>query len=193
LEELADKVIEQIERAAVTGFKGALDELIRYHRFVLDVHDTRSEEGHPLSLAEVGGFFEAPYQEWIRQYRRVLEKAVAKIGVETYFIDALGHVVIRLLPYDAATVSPAVVTSLLDIGLHEVIVLEAWVTRRTTVDIQLGESAQPRLELAGSDLRAYKQVIPSFLGAWENVLRLSDNLYDYRGSRRRSAAEHGML
>ena len=37
LEELADKIIGRIERSAVTGFKGAMDELIRYHRFLLDV------------------------------------------------------------------------------------------------------------------------------------------------------------
>jgi hypothetical protein len=189
LEELADKIIGQVDRSAITGFKGAMDELIRYHRFLLDVQDTRTDDGTPINLAEVGGFFEAPYQEWIRQYRRVFERACGKIGAEPYFIQALSHIIIRLLPPNAVGVSAAVVVSLLDLGIHEVIFLEAWVTRRTTVDVQSGESAQPRLELAGSDRRAYDQVVADFVGAWENVLRISDSLYDSKAKQRRPASE----
>jgi hypothetical protein len=190
LEELADRVIGQIERTAITGFKGALDEFIRYHCFILDAHNTRTDQGQPLSLAEVGGFFEPPYQEWIRQYRRVFEKAADKIGVETNFIETLGHAIIRLLPRDAADISPPVITSLLDLGLHEVIVLEAWVTRRTTVEVSTDQAAQPRLQLAGSERRAYEHVVSTFIGAWENVLRLTDNLYAWKSEKRRAAPEH---
>ena len=189
LEELADKIIGRIERSAVTGFKGAMDELIRYHRFLLDVQDARADDGTPINLAEVGGIFEAPYQEWIRQYRRVFERACGKIGSEQYFIQALSHTIMRLLPADAVRASAAVVTSLLDLGIHEVIFLEAWMTRRTTVDVPSGEEAQPRLELAGSDRRAYDQVIADFIGAWENVLRVSDQLYDSKAKYRRPADE----
>jgi hypothetical protein len=190
LEELTDKVIAQIEQAAVTGFKSALDETLRYHRFLLDVHDTQTQEGQPLSLAEVGGIFEAPYQEWIRQYRRVFAKAADKIGADTYFIDRLGHVIQRLLPSEATAMSPSVVISLLDLGLHEVVVLEAWVTRRTTVDVPPDEVPQPRVELAGSDRRAYGEVVRGFVGAWEDVLRLADGLYDSKCDASRSASKH---
>ena len=189
LEELADKIIGQIERLAVTGFKGAMDELLRYHRFLLDIQDTRTEDGTPINLAEVGGFFEAPHQEWIGQYRRIFERACEKIGSEPYFIQALSHAIMRLLPTDATTASAAVVSSLLDLGIHEVIFLEAWVTRRTTVDVHADESAQPRLELAGSDRRAYDQVVANFIGAWENVLRISDRLYDSKAKQQRPAPQ----
>lgn len=189
LEELADKIIGQIERLAVTGFKGAMDELLRYHRFLLDVQDTRMEDGTPINLAEVGGFLEAPHQEWIGQYRRIFERACEKIRSEPYFVQALSHAIMRLLPTDATTASAAVVSSLLDLGIHEVIFLESWVTRRTTVDVHTGESAQPRLELAGSDRRAYDQVIVDFIGAWENVLRISDRLYDSKAKQQRPASQ----
>lgn len=182
LEELADRVIAQIERNAITAFKGAVKELIRYHRFLLEAHNTRTHQGQPLSLAEVGGTWEAPYREWIRQYRRVFESAAGKIPVETTFIETLSHTVMALLPRDAAELSPPIVTSLLDLGVHEVIILEAWVTRRTTVDVPTDEAAQPRLQLAGSELRAYQQVVRSFVGAWENVLRVADDLYGLRSS-----------
>jgi hypothetical protein len=190
LEELADRVIGQIERTAITGFKGALDEFLRYHRFILDAHDTRTDQGQPLSLAEVGGFFEAPYQDWIRQYRRVFQNSADKIGVETTFIETLGHVIIRLLPGDAADLSPAVVTSLLDLGLHEVIILEAWVTRRTSIDVPAEEAAQPRLQLAGSERRAYEHVVRNFTGAWENVLRVTGSLYGWKLQQRQAPSEH---
>ncbi len=187
LEELADRVIAQIERNAITGFKGALDELLRFHIFVLDAHNTQTAQGQPISLAEVRDFWDAPYEEWIRQYRRIFESAAGKIGVETTFIETLGHTAMRLLPADAAAwrllpadaaeLSPAVVTSLLDLGKHEVIVLEDWVTRRTTVDVPADEAAQPRLQLAGSEQRAYEHVVRTFIGAWENVLRAADSMY----------------
>jgi hypothetical protein len=167
LEELADRVVAQIERNAITGFKGALDELTRFHVFLLDAHNTRTEQGQPFSLAEVGDVWDVPHQEWIRQYRRVFESAAEKIGVETTFIDALGHTVMRLLPHDAAELSPPVVTSLLDFGVHEVIVLEAWITRRTTLDEPADQAAQPRLQLAESERRAYESVVCNFIGAWE--------------------------
>jgi hypothetical protein len=189
LEELADRVIAQIERKAITGFKSAFDELTRFHVFLLDAHNTQTDQGQPISLAEVGDGWHVPYREWIRQYRRVFESAADKIGVETTFIGALGHTVMRLLPRDAAELSPAVVTSLLDLGVHEVIVLEAWVTRRTTLDVPADQAAQPRLQLAGSERRAYENVVRSFIGAWENVLRVADNLYGFRPRGDRAPAE----
>ena len=189
LEELADRVIAQIERNAITGFKGAFDELTRFHVFILDAHNTQTDQGQPISLAEVGDGWDVPYREWIRQYRRVFESAADKIGVETTFIETLGHTVMRLLPRDAAELSPTVVTSLLDLGVHEVIVLEAWVTRRTTLDVPADQAAQPRLQLAGSERRAYENVIRSFVGAWENVLRVADNLYGFRQREGRPPAE----
>jgi hypothetical protein len=189
LEELADRVIAQIERSAITAFKGAFDELTGFHVFLLEAHNTRTDQGQPISFAEIGDLWDVPYREWIRQYRRVFESAADKIGVETTFIDWLNHTVMRLLPPDAADLSPAVVTSLLDLGIHEVIVLEDWVTRRTTLDVPPDQAAQPRLHLAGSERRAYESVIRSFIGAWENVLRIADRLYGFRDQEGRPAAD----
>ena len=119
----------------------------------------------------------------------MFESAADKIGIETTFIETLGHTVMRLLPADAAELSPAVVTSLLDLGVHEVIVLEAWVTRRTILDVPADQAAQPRLQLAGSERRAYERVVRGFVGAWENVLRVTDNLYGFRLREGRSPAD----
>jgi hypothetical protein len=133
----------------------------------------------------VGDLWDVPYREWIRQYRRVFESAADKIGVETTFIDWLGHTTMRLMPGGAAELSPAIVTSL----LQEVIVLEAWVTRRTSLDVPTDQAAQPRLQLAGSERRAYENVIRSFVGAWEDILRIADRLYGFREREGRPPAD----
>lgn len=180
LEELADKVIAQIERSAVTGFKTALDEMVRYHRFLLDLHDSQSEEGTPLSLAEVGGVWQSPHLEWIRQYRRVFDQAAQHLVSEPRFVEAMGYVPMRLLPKRAAGISPPVVRSILDLGILLVVFLEAWVTERAMPELPAGEAAQPRTGLPGSDRRVYEEALLKFVGAWENTLRIGDSLYDWR-------------
>jgi hypothetical protein len=131
-------------------------------------------------LAEVGEGWDVPYRGWIREYRRIFESAVDKIGVETTFIETLGYTAMRLLPRDAAELSPPVVISLLDLAAHEVIVLEDWFSRRTSLDVSTDQTAQPRLQLSGSETRAYEGVVRSFIGAWESVLRFADDLYGFR-------------
>jgi hypothetical protein len=69
--------------------------------------------------------------------------------------------------------------SLLDSGMFLLISLEAWLTRRTIVEAGRGAEAQPRMELAGSDQRAYEQVVINFIGAWENTLRRADSIYGW--------------
>jgi hypothetical protein len=183
MEELTDKLVGQIEKSALSGFKTALAELVRYHSFILSTQDTIDSTGAPLNLAQIGaGLFERPDQSWIRLYRRVYFAAVDKIASEATFVDALGHVAQELIPADARNVSSAVVTTLLDVGIYEVVALEDWVTRRTTIETVVGSEAQHRLVLAGSDRRAYERVIINFVGAWESVLQMASIVYKWRES-----------
>jgi hypothetical protein len=69
--------------------------------------------------------------------------------------------------------SPNVVRSILDLGPILVSRLEAWVTKRTTVETREGQAAEPRLALAGSDARAYANILPEVVGAWESLLHQS--------------------
>jgi hypothetical protein len=182
IEELADKVIGQIDRLAITGFKSALDELVRYHKFLLEVYASRSAEGAPLSLAEIGGLWEQPHQEWTRQYRRIFERAAARLAEETQFAQTMAHLPYRLLPDDGREHSVSLVESILDMGLLQIVFLEAWVTRRTSVDVAPDAAAQPRLALAGSDRRAYEQVVLNSIGAWERTLQLAGGMYGWTDS-----------
>ena len=190
LEDLAAKVIGQIERLATSGFKAALDEMARYHRFLLEVHNSQSAEGQPLNLAEVGGFMVSPHESWVRQYRRVFERAAERIDTEPDFMERLAHLPMLLLPRKAGASSPSIVRSLLDLGILQTIFLEQWVTRRTTVDVAPDGTAQPRLRLSGSDRLAYENLLLNVVGAWENTLRLAGTLYEWKEFRDGTAADY---
>lgn len=188
LEQLQDRVVIQIERLAQTGFRQAFDEATSFHSFLLELHDSRDEGGHPINLSQIGGFFEAPYQRWMRQYRRVMEVAASKIGIDNYFINTMSRTALRLLPPRAENVAAPVIESILDIGAIEVVMLEAWFTRRTTIEVANGATAQPRLMLAGSDQRAYEAVVVEFVGAWESIVQLADTMYGWRSAKKNTPA-----
>lgn len=168
LEQLIDKVVKQIEDSAETGFKAALAEAIKYHRFILAAQNTKDDSGQAFNFAEVGGFFTRPHAEWVHEYRRAFFAAAAKIGSDTAFMDRMSNLAARLVPDDALNFSPRVVERLLDLGIFEVIALEDWLTRRAVIGAtseEVGTSAS----LAGSDKRAYEDVLVGFVGGWETL------------------------
>jgi len=170
LEQLVDKVVDQIEASATTGFRAALTDVIQYHRFILAAQNTKDESGNVFNLAEIGGFFTRPDAEWVRQYRRAFFAAADKIGSDTSFIDRLGSVAARLVPDDALNFSPRVLRGLLDLGVHEVVAFEDWLTRQAVRNSTDGE-AGASLALGGSDTRAYETALISFVGSWEGLLQ----------------------
>jgi hypothetical protein len=169
LEQLIDKLVRQIEQGTVTGFSAALDEVIRYHRFILATQNTKDEAGNPFNLAEVGGNFIRPDADWVRQYRRAFTAAADKIGSDTSFVDYLGHLTSRLVPEDGLNFSRRVLETLLDLGLYEVVALEDWVTRRAVIGSAENPTTSPAL--AGSDKRAYEKALVGFVGSWESLLQ----------------------
>jgi hypothetical protein len=182
LEELADKVIVGIDNLAVTTFRSALDEMLRYHRFLLDAYTTKDPRGFPFSYAEITGdrLGAAPHHDWVREYRRIFEHAAGRIAQETDFVTALANVPARLMPRQATSFSPTIISAILDLGPILLGRLEDWLTRRLTVESSPGQSASPRLVLAGSDKTAFSEVLMNFIGAWENLLQLVPTYYDWR-------------
>lgn len=179
LEELADKVIGQMDRLAVTSFQNALEEMIDFHRFLIEAYETRDERGQAVSFAQIGDW-SALHEEWIREYRRLFERSTRYIGQENDFIETLVRVPFRLLPRDGRHSAPAVTTSLLDLVNILVHRLEAWLTQRRTYEpgSAVDEAAIPHV--AGSDKRAYEEVVMSLVGTWEDTLRIVDHLYRWR-------------
>jgi hypothetical protein len=170
LEQLVDKVVRQIEESAATGFRAALGEATQYHQFILAAQNTRDDAGNAFNLAEVGDFFTRPDAEWVRQYRRAFAAAADKIGSDTFFIDRLSSLAARLVPDDALNLSPRVLQSLLDLGVHEIIALEDWITKRAVLGESTGEG-RASTTLSGSDKRAYETALIGFVGGWEATLQ----------------------
>ncbi len=182
LEELADKVALQIDRLAPVAFDGALREMKRYHRFLLALNASRTPDGTPFSYAEVAGAqWRAPHLEWIRQYRRLFERAADRIPDDDHFIHSLAYTATSLLPGpDGPALPPGIVQGIVDLGPVLMHRLEAWVTKRTTVETGSGEAAVPRLLLAGSDAKAFANALTGVVGAWESLLQHCPYLYGWR-------------
>ena len=47
LDELGEKVIEQVGRLSTNGFDAAFDDMVRYHRFLLEAYGTKTDTGTP--------------------------------------------------------------------------------------------------------------------------------------------------
>lgn len=181
LEELADKATVNIDRLAPVAFDAAFEELTRYHRFLLSVHASRTTDGQLFNYAAVSGeAFRAPHDEWLSQYRGLFERAANRIGDAPDFFEKLAHAPMRLLPRKNDPQLPDnVLAGILDLYLILMHRLEAWVTKRTVV-AQAGGSAAPRLHLAGSDAKAYANLLPNVVGAWESLLQAASALYRWR-------------
>ena len=173
LEELADKVVAQIERLAPVAFDHSLDELTTYHRFLLALSASQTPDGSPFSYAEVAkSAWEMPHTRWTKQYNRLFERAANRLPDEDHFIRALAYAPSRLLPgRDEPDLPASVSSAILRLGPIMIHRLEAWVTKRSTVDVAEGEAATHRFAMAGSDAKAYANVLPEIIGAWEHLLR----------------------
>ena len=179
LEELADKVIGQMDRLAVTSFDTALSEMIDFHRFLIDAYTTNDTHGSVVSLAQIGDWG-ALHRDWISQYRRVFERAAEHIGRENTFIEKLSYAPLRLLPLDGRRAAPEVVISLLDTANILVLRLEAWLTRHRTYETDAIEGKPAVWRVPGSDKQAYEEVVMRFIGAWESTLQVTDQIYAWR-------------
>jgi hypothetical protein len=181
LEELADKTAAHMDRRATVAFDGALREMTRYHRFLLALNASQTPDGATFSFAEVAGdAWNKPHQDWIKQYRRLFERAADHIPDEGHYMRSLAYVPLQLLPGpNDPGIPPDITQGILDLGPMMMHRLEAWVTKRTVLDTPEGQSAEPRLSLAGTDARAYENILPALVGAWESLLERAPRLYNW--------------
>ena len=187
LEELADKVIGHMARGAVTSFRSALDEMIDFHRFLIDSYETQDASGQAFNYAEIG-FYLPMHNDWLQQYQRVFAKASRLVSVDSEFMRILSGVPKRLVFSAQTGSSVAANTALLDVMLIAVHRLEDWVTQQRTYKQNDGDFIAV---IAGSDSRVYPQVVRKVVGDWEDSLRAAKYIYDWkRRDRDIEAAEH---
>jgi hypothetical protein len=181
LEELVDRVGANIDRNAPIAFDNSLRELVRYHRFLLELSSTSTASGNPASYAEVPGIeWSAPHQRWIYQYGRLFQKAAERIPDDRHFMRSLIQVPLGLLSqWDETRLPGNVVRAIVSLGTTAIFRIEAWVTKRTTVEVQNDEPAMPKVGLSGSDQKALLAVMPDVVGAWEQLVQFAPYLYGW--------------
>lgn len=182
LEQLVDKAALHLDRLAPVAFNAALDELTRYHRFLLHVNASRTPDGKPFNYASVSGeAWQAPHNEWISQYRRLFERAANHIGDAPDFIEQLAHLPLKLLPgRDDPQMSDEILQAIVDLEVLLIHRIEAWVTKRTVADTAPGSAAGTRTHLVGSDAKSYANLLPNIVGAWETLLQTTSSIYNWR-------------
>lgn len=186
-EELADKVAVAIERGKMVLFKNALEELERFHRFLLALNSAHDENGSPFSYAQMSsGFFREPHREWIGHYRRLFALAADQIPENDDFIRSLAYVPQRLIANSRAyALTPALINAVLDLGPMMVHRLQGWRDKRTTVQVPIGGAALPQLSLPSSEAQAYASTLPGLIGAWESLTRYAGLTFEWKKLRRK--------
>lgn len=171
IEELADRVASQIDLGKPVAFDNALEELIRYHKFLLGLSASTTPDGRAFSYAELSGLWMiAPHEEWIGQYRRLFEHAANRIPDDDHFIVSFAYAQGRLLqlPHDLQA-SKSVIQAVLNLYPAILFAVERWVTRRAISHSDHGERQKSNVVLAGSDMTAHAAAIRRLVGAWEGL------------------------
>ncbi len=181
LEELADVVINEIDRLAVASFELALDDITSYHKFLFAAYATKDENAKPFSYAEVEAtWFGKPYQEWLREYQRIFERAADRIREEPDFISILARLPLRLLPSPITDYSSPIIEGILDLEPMLVSRIENWRTKHVFLAPADDQGVLARLNLSGSDRTVFSDVLREVVGGWETTLQLVGSFYKWQ-------------
>lgn len=169
LEELADRVVVQIDRHAVTGFDHALREMREFHQFLLSAYTIVNSQGVATSYAAYGSI-SAEHSNWVREYRRPFEHAVAILAREDSFIGSLAHMAVNLIPDRKDNVPPWIVAGLFEFPQYMVHRIGHWLTdqrapRGTGLRALVPGALPPQIS------KAYRSVALRIVGANESALQ----------------------
>lgn len=169
LEELADRVVVQIDRHAVTGFDHALREMREFHQFLLSAYTIVDAQGVATSYAAYGSI-SAEHSNWVREYRRPFEHAVTILAHEDSFIGSLAHMAVNLIPDRKDNVPPWIVAGLFEFPQYMVHRIGRWLTaqrapRGTGLRALVPGALPPQIS------KAYRSVALRIVGANESALQ----------------------
>lgn len=168
LEELADRVLVQMDRMALTGFDHALREMREFHRFLLTAYTMIDEQGVAMSYAAYG-LMSAEHSNWVREYRRLFERAVANIEREDSFIGSLAFLPGNLVPDPKDNVPPWIVGGLFEFPQYLVHRIGHWLTGQRLPRGRGLASLTPGA-LPPQVAKAYRSVALRIVGATESAL-----------------------
>ena len=195
MEELADQVLVQMNRQAVTGFKTSLREMVDFHKFLIAAHTTQ-DNGKAFNFAQIsdGWTWGPPYRDWSSKYVRLIDKAAELIDADNTFIAYLSSLPSSLLPKSYRDIPPEMVSDLLGLSCYLVWKMEGWVSNRrvdylTTFNhtpphpmeqsFPLSGSYPEQINLSGTDIKSYERALERVISGWENILSDAHYLYDW--------------
>ncbi len=175
LEELGDRVVSHVGRLAETSFGSALDEMLSFHRFLIDSYATVNTAGDRVNFSQLGDWGPL-YRDWIQEYVRIFERAVEALPRTGRFVSSLSNVHVRLLSRSARFLPSELAAAPLDLANMMVHRLENWVTERRL------PRSQPDIpgHLPGSDQESYERALRGFIGGWEAASTLAGQMYLWR-------------
>ncbi|MBX3566318.1 MAG: hypothetical protein KF730_17295 [Sphingomonas sp.] len=168
LEELADRVALQIDRTAVTSFDNALKEMRAFHHFLLNAYTIVDAQGAVSSYAGYGDW-SSEHSNWVREYRRLFDRAANAILREDSFIGSLAFTESNLIPDRKDRVPPWIVGGLYELSQYMVHRLGHWLTaQRAPRGVGIGALVPGALPQQVA--KAYRSVIVRIVGAHESAL-----------------------
>lgn len=185
VEELADRAAAQIDLGKPVAFDNALQELVRYHRFLLGLGASTTPDGAAFNYAELGGsWLRPPHEQWLGQYARLFDRAANKIAEDDHFLVALAYAQGQLLQLpENLPASASLTEAVLDLWPSLLFSLERWANRRaiiqTPINAELGErTGDHSLILSPADAAAHAATLRRLLGAWEGLFHAAPAIAD---------------
>lgn len=175
LNELGNAVVGHIEARALSSFEDALREMTDYNRLLFDLYATTSNNGTPDSYAIIEESWRPLYREWLANYRRIVQRAAARLDDDPEFLGSAVYIPRMLIPGRTA-VAPQIVQGILDLGptiLHQ---LEGWLLRQRGIGRDGDVASQAGLPFAGAVEVAYEDALLAFTGAWESLVHYTTPL-----------------
>lgn len=174
LQQFADGVIASMDAGSLTGFENTLRDMREYHRLLLELYATTDDHGHPASYAMLDEGWGSLHHSWLRTYRGVISRAVAKLDEDSEYFSTIAYVPYGLLA-TRDRLPPPLVRSILDLGSLMIDRLEEWFSKRALA-AGAERSREKGLTLIGSDGGLYENAIISFVGTWESTARTTNTL-----------------
>ncbi|QCB43319.1 hypothetical protein E5673_14695 [Sphingomonas sp. PAMC26645] len=171
-EEQIERSLDRLRRRASMGFEAELEELLRFHAFLLAAGTSDEALFTGMNLAELSGSsWHTPHAQWTSQYRRIFDGAVDLIDVDDRFLASVAQVIPTLLiERGGVTLTDGVVADVLRLGPMLMHSVEDWVARRTSYSSEADGGGFVRMPLGGADRRSLSRALPPIVGAWESVM-----------------------
>ena len=181
MEELADRVLDEMNRLAITGFKSSLEEMINFHKFLIAAH----EDDYTENFSDGD---RSKYRKWNNEYARIIEQAAKLMSSDYEFIKKLCYVPLRLLPDNHKSIPHDSVIDTISLPQYLLWKVEEWVNskridtphdNKSTETDKNTKTEKNEIEyfLSATDGKSYEKVLNDMIYCWESILINAEFFY----------------